>query len=590
MDSAEPKLVLQTVSDTARLKGGRDRLFESEGTGDVWYHRRTRGRRYGLRLSTTVPLQPEHNGAQPASEQPACEQPVRSWRSVARSWQKAAVRYRIKSVTARSDAVLAVCTGAFLVWVLLWQYSRFVAGEFAYHDLTIISDFFSNAWNHGRPFWVTNASETHFKTHITPTLIFLVPLYGFFRSQFALVAIMAGLVCGGLLLATRHQLHSLRRLGVPALWSWLLALSFFVASALNRYTLRCLDSAHFEPVFILTAFLLLGAISRGSSYGTLVAFTALALGVRQDAGLFLFFLLLSCLVAPRAWGRAHPVQILVCAGLCIPYVVLASKVLLPWFGNDGNTRYWHEWGATWPEVFRAWLHNSDRVRSAVELSEFPAFNAELLYTQVLNPLAWCANQLPGILFYTADSSDKPRLLFYNSAFLLPGLLLCVAFSQLHLATLVVRFVRNKLARHAALALVTAVFAYVAINAGFLLPRDSENVLQIGELRRHDVFAAAPLKQLLRCSAVRSVAADFKTIVYIPLRLDKYLLEKADRSDVVVIDRALNKHTPFFVKPSRLIQNLTRDGKYQHAGSFESYELYVRSGLDCPTQTTSSAAP
>jgi hypothetical protein len=535
-------------------------------------------------------MDPEHTGAELARGHATHEQSVSRWRAVAYALREAVERCRINPVTARSDALLALCTSGFLVWVLLWQYGRFVRGEFAYHDLTIISDFFSNAWNHGRPFWVTNANQTHFRTHFTPTLIFLVPFYVFFRSQFALVAIVAALVCLGLFVATRHQLTCLRRLGIPALWSWPLTLSFFAASALNRYTLRCLDSAHFEPVFILTAFLLLAAISRGYGYAPLLAFTALALGVRQDAGLFLFFLLMSCLVAPKAWGKVRRLPVLVCAAVCIPYVVLATKVILPWFGNDGNTRFWHQWGATWPEVFSAWFHNSDGVRSAVELSEFPAFNAELLYTQVINPLAWVANQLPGILFYTADSSDKPRLLFYNSAFLLPGLLLCVAFAQLHVTTLTLRFTREGGARHLALGAITALFAFVAINAGFLLPRDSDSVLQIGQLRRHDVFASVPLKRLLRCSEVKSVATDFRAIAYVPLRLDKYLLENAARSDLVVIDRALNKHTPFFVKPMALIKELSRDGKYQRSGTLGSYDFYLRAGLGCPAQTHVSGTP
>jgi len=479
------------------------------------------------------------------------------------------------------DRVLAVCTVGYLAWVLLWQYSQFVAGEFGYHDLTIISDFFSNAWEHGRPFWVTNAQLTHLRTHFTPSLVLLIPPYVFFSSQFALIAIVACTVCVGIFVLVRDQHASLRGLGLPHSFCALLAASCFVAFAGNRYTLRVLSSAHFEPFFILTAILLLAVIRRGAPYRWLLPALCLALGVRQDAGFFLFFLLLSCLVAPKVWGERAHLRVLVAAGVCVAYVAFASKVIMPWFGNDGGTRFWQSWGNTWPEVFLAWFRSPERVIHAIGTSEFEAFNAELLYVPMVNPLAWLANQAPAILFYTADAFDKQRLMFYNSAFLLPGLMLCFVFAQLHVLTLVMRFtVERPRWRQALLALSSAFFVFVAVSAAVRTPRQPAETLTIGDLERHDPFALAPLRQLADCPNVRSVAADFRTIVYAPLHLDKYLHEHAPRADLVVIKNDLGKNEPFFLDQKRLAGDLTRDGHYVAAGSLGTYDYYLAPRIEC----------
>jgi hypothetical protein len=480
-----------------------------------------------------------------------------------------------------SDISLAVATAVFLAIVLRWQYGEFAAGSFGYHDLTIISDFFSNALVHGRPFWVTDGQLSHLRTHFTPSLVLLIPAFVFAQTQFSLIAVVAVVVCAGIFVHSRDHLASLRRLGVPSVWSAIFVASFFVAFVANRYTLRILSSAHFEPVFVLTAALLLGAVRRASSYRWLLPLLLLALGVRQDAGFFLCFLLLSCLVAPRAWGEVSRVKMLVAAALCFGYVLFASKLILPWLGNDGNTRFWHTWGETWPQVFLAWARSPERVVDAISQSEFAAFNAELYYLPVLNPIAWAANQLPAILFYTADAHDKQHLLYYNSAFLLPGLFLCFSFAQLHLLTLVIRLTERRLRwRTVGFSLVAASFAYVAIAIGMQAQQPDAGNLTFKPVARRDPFATSPLRQLLDCESVHSVAADFGSIVYAPFRLDKYLQQNAMKADLVVVARRLNKHIPFYIKPKQLVREVSADGKYVLAGTRDDYDFYLASRLNC----------
>jgi hypothetical protein len=414
----------------------------------------------------------------------------------------------------------------------------------------------------------------------------LIPAFDFFSGQFALIAIAAATVCAGIFVATRDQLASLRRVGLPEAWCLTLAAAFFVAFAGNRYTLRILSSAHFEPVFVLAAALLLSSTRKGSGYRRLVPLLLLALGVRQDAGFFLFFLLVSCLFAPKAWGTIPRQRILVLAGIAVAYVGFASMVIMPWLGNDGGTRFWHEWGESWPQVFLAWARAPERVLSAVQASDFESFNAELTYLQVLNPLAWFANQAPGILFYTADAPDKIHLEFYNSAFLLPGLMLCFAFAQLHATTFIHRTTAaHRRLRHLGMVAVSVVFAYAAVEAAIRLPRGEAETLSVDGLERHDPFALAPLRDLMKCSGVHSVAADFRSIVYAPLRSDKYLLPNALRADVVVVQHHIDKHEPFAVKRSRLIRDLTRGGRYLLAASSADYDVYMGTTIACHLQAS-----
>jgi hypothetical protein len=339
-------------------------------------------------------------------------------------------------------------------------------------------------------------------------------------------------------------------------------------------------------VFVLAAALLLSSTRKGAGYRRLLPLLVLALGVRQDAGFFLFFLLVSCLFAPKAWGTIPKQRIVVLAGIAVAYVGFASIVIMPWLGNDGGTRFWHEWGESWPQVFQAWARSPERVLSAVQASEFESFNAELTYLQVLNPLAWLANQAPGILFYTADSSDKIHLQFYNSAFLLPGLMLCFAFAQLHAVTFIHHTTEaHRLLRNIGMVAVSMLFAYAAVAAAIRLPRDEAETLSVDGLERHDPFARAPLRDLMKCSGVHSVAADFRSIVFAPLRSDKYLLPSALKADVVLVRHHIDKHEPFAVKRSRLVRDLTRGGKYLLAASSPSYDVYMGATIACHSQAS-----
>jgi len=500
---------------------------------------------------------------------------------VARSWLD---KERLRALARRhvGDLCLGLGAAAYLAWVLMWQYTRFVEGRFSFHDLALITDFFSNALYHGQPFWITDYELFHFKIHFTPTLFLLIPFFLLFKSQFALIAIVATTVALGLFVAGREQHSSLQRAGVPVVYRFLLTASFFLLLAFNRYTLRCMNSAHFEPVFILPAMLVLAAVRRGESYGRTLALCLLALGVRQDAGLFLFFLMLACFFAPASWDAMRRSRVAAAALLSVLYVVFATKVALPWFGSDTATRMWQRWGETWPDVFVSWTEQPEAVYEAVGRSEFIAWNAEFTFLHAVHGVAWVLTQLPGILFYTADAWDKQRLAYYNTSFLLPGVALCLQFAQLHGAAFIERMTRQRrVPRHIGYALVTGVFLYVSLNLAFFAPRENEDTLQVGELKRTDVFVKPELRRLLRCKEIKSVATDFDSIVFVPMRLERYLPRNALKADVAVVRRqGQNKRKPFYVAPEALRGQLLKDGAFRSAFTLDDYEIFVASRIDC----------
>lgn len=476
--------------------------------------------------------------------------------------------------------MLGLGTLGYLVWVLLWQYSLFASDVFNYHDLTVICDWFSNAIVHGRPFWLTDANRSHLTIHLTPSLILLTPAFLFAKTQFSLIAVAACTVCIGIFLSTRDQRLSLRDLGLPPLYTVILTVSFFVLFAGNRYTARILSSAHFEPTYVLTAALLLHAIRRGAKLWVSLLLLLLTLGVRQDVGLFAFCLLVSCLVAPRSWRQTPALQILALSVVCILYVGLTAMWVMPKLGYHDGTRFWHEWGDTWPQVFFNWLTSPVRLYTSIADSDFNNFNLEFLYLGLLSPLSWVLNQAPGILFYTADAFDKRFLLFYNTSFLLPGMMLTLAFAQLHVAGFVLRRTQpDTRLRHLGLSALSAVFVAAAIFACVQQPRSREESIVVTKLKRTDPFVSKPLRSILACKRVHSVSADFHNLVFAPFKLDRYLFPRASQADVVVIPRKSDRHMPFYVKPRELMDTLTNGG-YSLVAKQSGYSIFVKDTARC----------
>jgi hypothetical protein len=243
---------------------------------------------------------------------------------------------------------------------------------------------------------------------------------------------------------------------------------------------------------------------------------------------------------------------------------------------------WHRWGETWPDVFLSWSEQPKLVFEAVGNSEFLAWNAEFYFLHVVHGVVWLLTQLPGILFYTADAWDKQRLAYYNASFMLPGVALGLGFAQLHCAGFIKRVAAERpAARHACFALLTGIFVYASVHTAFFGARENEDTLQVGVLHRTDVFVKPELRRLLKCRDIKSVATDFKTIVYVPSGLDRYLPHNARKADAVVVRRdPRDKGQPFYIAPEVLRAQLLDDGKFQLAFSVDEFDVFVASETHC----------
>ncbi len=483
-------------------------------------------------------------------------------------------------VLLRAEICILAATISYANLILTWLWSEYARNRFGFHDLTLITDFFTNALSHARPFWVTDYAINHLTVHFTPTLVLLVPAFTLFDTQFALIAIVGGTIFLAIAIATREQIQSLKDAGAPWYCRVALAASFFALLAYNRYTLRCLESAHFEPVYILAAVLVLVAVRRGASLAWTIGACLLALGVRQDAGLFLFFLLVSCQLAPESWRRFNRKRTALAALSCGVYVVLVAKVIMPLLGSKVETRFWSRWGETWPDVFLAWAESPHLVFEAITKSEFLAFNAEFAWLQTLNGMVWILNQLPSILFYTADAWDKQQLKYYNPSFVLPGMLLSLAFAQLYGLAFIRHLTRHApLWRNAVFTLFSALFVYPAVHVTFYSQPEDKNVLLVETDERSDIFSKEPVQQLLKCPEIKSVAADFRSIIFVPLRFDKYLPRNATKADMVVQKRKDKRNLPMGMSTAER-KALVREAGYRKVLALDGYDVFFAPTIKC----------
>src|SRR5438128_2824079 len=67
--------------------------------------------------------------------------------------------------------------------------SHFYGFLYAYHDLGVITDWFTNAIYRGRPFWITDYGLNHLAVHFSPTHLLLIPAYLFSSSSFVLLVL-----------------------------------------------------------------------------------------------------------------------------------------------------------------------------------------------------------------------------------------------------------------------------------------------------------------------------------------------------------------------------------------------------------------
>ena len=493
----------------------------------------------------------------------------------------------------RQDGPVALAIGlavAFHNYILLSHFHGYV---FAFHDLGLISDWFSNALYHGRPFWITDMAVSHLTIHVTPTILLLTPLFRLTQSQYLLVLLGTLAMGAALFIGHRLLVRLLAPLGAPAGWVTALSALLVLGVSLNPYVKTLEGSAHIEIFYVPLAlgffYLLLFSERRIAPW---VLF-ALALGVREESGIYLAMQSLALLFVPRA-AVADPPRLrrraAAAAPLALAYVVAIVKVVNPYvFGVYENHvhRGWGQWGDTWVEVVLHMATSPLRLAHALGDSAFLHLNASFLFLPWLHPLYGLLINVPGTLLFAAQPLDKRMLWYYNPAFLLPGFLLGLYAGVYRLMRLARRAAaalrlapgdRDRAARAALLLGALAVLGIEWRHRASTVEAPGAYGFRAQEGAVEDQRAIAAV--LAACPAGTRVATDFRRIVYLPNRVDRYLLHNAAKADVVLLFRHADAMLSGRATAGETWNLLEQDPSFALRAETPEERIYARPGVRC----------
>jgi len=491
----------------------------------------------------------------------------------------------------RQDGPVALAIALAVAFHNVILLSHFHGYVFAFHDLGIIDDWFSNAIHHGRPFWITDMAVSHLTVHFTPTIVLLTPLFLLTQSAYLLILLGTLAMGAALFLGHRTLVRLLAPLDPPAGWVTALSVVLVFGVSLNPYVKTLLGSAHIEVFYVPLAlgffYLLLFSERRIAPW---ILF-ALALGVREESGIYLAMQSLALLCLPREVFRdPRPARrrAAIAAPVALAYVVAIVKLVNPYvFGVYENHvhRGWGRWGDSWLEVVLHMATSPLELAHAIADSAFLHLNASFLFLPWLDPLYGLLINVPGTLLFSAEPIDKRMLWYYNPAFLLPGFLLGLYVAFYRLLRLAARAKdastrrgRGALARRGLLAGALLVLAVecryrastVEAPAGYSFRRQESAV--------RDQRAIAAI--LAGCPAGTRVATDFRRIVYLPNRIDRYLLRNAAKADVVLIFRSVDPMLSGRATAKEVWELLANDGDFALRAETPDYRVYARPAVRC----------
>ncbi len=484
------------------------------------------------------------------------------------------------------DLAPALALAGLLVWWNRVLLSHFHGLVYAWADLSLISDWFSNALHSGRPFWITDLEFNHLRTHFTPTVMLALPFYLVTESQYLLVALGTAAMAAALWIG--HRLWSavagefIASRGVVAAWSTF----FMLAIGCNRYVREVLDSAHIEVFAVPLAMGFFFQRLRGRRLAPAVLLFALALGVREEAGLFLGAQSLALALLPHGTRRdaRWRWQNVGFAFLGFLYVLLVVKVVNPVVLGVGDMhvqRGWSQWGDSWPAVAWSIATSPGRVLAAIADSAFLPLNASFGFLGWVHPLAAVLVNLPAVLLYCGSEAYQRYLWYYNAAFLLPGFMLLTYASGWRIAGWVggLARVRPRFARW-----VVAALAGMAALALVALLRDRGNTPE-GVFVRVDypaarMEAAVIRRWVRRCGGVPSLATDVRRIVYAPLSSRRYSLRHVERVDLAFVFRDADVTWTGAATPEGVWRLLEDNPRFTRAEEGDRYRVYARTAGAC----------
>lgn len=482
---------------------------------------------------------------------------------------------RVLTVTGLGTWPAALLHGALAAYALATLHAIYRAGKFAFHDLGLTNDYLANTVRHGRLFWAADLGLDHLGIHFSPTLLLATPLYAVFESQFVLLALGVAAYYGGICFALRI----FRRL-VPAGFGVAgdaLAIALVVALGVNLYARTVLVSAHFEVLFTFFALAVLDGLLSDAPLARLVPLAALALGVREDAGLHLAGPLLATLFVGTPSDPAARVRLrrraLGLVALAIAWVAIVVGVVMPAFGSRHAgyvVQFWGAFGDSPAAIAWTLATSPRRVAAAIAHGGLVAFHWSFGWIGVLRPLVFLLTNVSGVIFYVADEEAKRQLWYYNAAFLLPGAVLAVAAGMGRLAALHRLLPLGAAAALAGLALAT-------------MPRTIGDQLDFRPYPPVDVgfFTDAIARDLAPCPAIGSVATDFANVVFVPNRYAKYMLIDFASADAVLLVRNASMMLRWGMRDADLVRAIEGDGGFERVHDDGRIVVYRRKALGCP---------
>src|SRR5512140_1169532 len=147
-----------------------------------------------------------------------------------------------------ASAIPIALIAAIVAWHNSVLYNHYLGHVYGYHDLGLITDWFTNGVHHGRPFWITSQDVSHLSIHWTPTLLLWMPFYLLSDSSY-LLAFLGTLSFGAALLIGHFILMRLLGPARDSPIGLLTACTYIGVVGLNPFWKSVFDATHIEVLY-----------------------------------------------------------------------------------------------------------------------------------------------------------------------------------------------------------------------------------------------------------------------------------------------------------------------------------------------------
>ncbi len=285
--------------------------------------------------------------------------------------------------------VMSTCL---LALYLLAALTRHLSFHTFSHDFSMIDEALYNSY-HGQFMYSPVLGRSFFSEHFSPILILLIPLHYIFRTPYLLVLLQPLALWSSVLVLRKILAQAETSLAVTNLICLLYLNNPVMISTLNY--LFHMES--FLPLILLTMFYYYRS---GKTWQYYLAFL-LALMVKEDVGLYLLGFSAYVILVDRKY-----IQGLGTALVCILWVILALKLIIPSFGGpEENYRYlsrWSHWGDSPANILLGYVSHPLELVKAL-FSEAPV---RLFITLLLVPFftrwGWLIFLVPWIINSTSS--------------------------------------------------------------------------------------------------------------------------------------------------------------------------------------------